>query len=68
MKVRLISSFEVEWGQQAKLNAADGSPGDYFGYSVSISGDYALVGVYADGFSDQGSAYIFFRSGVSWGD
>ncbi len=32
------------WIQQAKLTAADGAASDYFGVSVSISGDYAIVG------------------------
>src|SRR5689334_4293957 len=32
------------WTEQAKLAASDGAPGDYFGRSVSISGDTVLVG------------------------
>jgi hypothetical protein len=57
------------WTQQAKLTANDGSPGDLFGLSVSISGDYALVGAYGDkiGVNNyQGSAYVFVRSGTTW--
>jgi hypothetical protein len=57
------------WSQQAKIVAADGNTNDNFGYSVSISGDYALVGAYHDDIdvnSDQGSAYIFLRDGNSW--
>ena len=57
------------WIQEAKLIASDGSYGDYFGFSVSISGDYAIVGAYHDDTatrSDQGSAYIFQRSGTVW--
>ena len=42
---------------------ADGkADSDYFGYSVSISGDYVVIGAYLDdigGNSNQGSAYIF---------
>jgi hypothetical protein len=39
----------------------DGAANDYFGYAVSLSGDYAIIGAYADDNSttDQGSAYIF---------
>ena len=49
--------------------ATDATAGDQFGYSVAISGDYAVVGApYADinGHLDQGVAYIFFRSGGVW--
>jgi len=58
------------WSQQAKLIAADGEADDYFGVSVSINGDYAIVGVYGDDNNngiDAGSAYIFKRTGMtSW--
>jgi hypothetical protein len=49
--------------------ASDGTAGDQFGYSVAISGNYAVVGApYADiaGHADQGAAYIYFRSGTGW--
>ena len=58
----------TEWGQQAKLTASDGAASDYFGYSVSISGDYAIVGAYGDddnGYS-SGSAYIFQKPVDGW--
>jgi|GEM_PF-1608876 len=56
------------WVQQAKLVPTDGAPGDYFGTSVSISGDYALVGAQGDddGGADSGSAYVFKREGNIW--
>ncbi|MEZ6094132.1 MAG: PEP-CTERM sorting domain-containing protein [Pirellulaceae bacterium] len=38
-----------------KLTAFDGTGNDLFGYSVSISGDLALVGAFRDG--NSGSAY-----------
>ena len=34
------------WGEVTKLVASDAEPGDYFGRSVSISGDYAIVGAF----------------------
>jgi len=43
-------------------NAYGGSSFDSFGYSVAISGNYAIVGAYqedADGVSNGGKAYIF---------
>jgi hypothetical protein len=54
------------WTQQAKLTAADGAANDFFGEaSVSLSGDYALVGAWSDDLS-RGSAYIFHRVGSTW--
>ena len=56
------------WSQQVKLTASDATAGDYFGVSVSISGDYAIVGAYRDDGdgSDSGSAYVFMRSDTTW--
>lgn len=34
------------WGQVAKLTASDAAAEDFFGYSVSVAGDTALVGAY----------------------
>ena len=56
------------WTQEAKLLPSDGAASDNFGVSVSISGDYAVVGAESDdvnGFH-SGSAYVFIRSGTSW--
>ena len=52
------------WGQVAKLTASDAAGGDWFGFSVSISGDYAVVGAWGndDAGTDSGSAYIFYRN------
>jgi len=56
------------WVQEAKLTASDAASDDDFGTSVSISGDYAIIGApyNDDGGSNSGSAYIFKRSGPSW--
>jgi hypothetical protein len=47
--------------QDVKLLASDGAASDNFGYSVSLSGDNALVGAYYDDGkeSDSGSAYYY---------
>ncbi|MEN8163566.1 MAG: hypothetical protein ABFS37_05510, partial [Acidobacteriota bacterium] len=53
-----------KWGLVAKLTALDGATYDYFGKSVSISGDTVVVGAYEDddnGFG-SGSVYIFDRN------
>jgi hypothetical protein len=56
------------WYEQTKLVASDGTTSDWFGYSVDIYGDYAVVGAFLGGgvFPDQGSVYVFHRSGTSW--
>lgn len=52
-----------------KLTASDGAAGDRFGDGISISGDTAVVGAWADDVganNNQGSAYVFVRSGATW--
>ncbi len=59
----------TSWPEQAILIASDGAAEDRFGYSVSISGDYAIVGARlhdTNGNLDRGKAYIFKRSGTTW--
>jgi hypothetical protein len=52
------------WGQVTKLLASDGAAGDNFGFSVSVSGDYAIIGAFYDADSGlhTGSAYVFYRN------
>ncbi len=56
------------WSQQAKLTASDGTAFDYFGFSVAVDGDTAAIGTLQDVGANfqQGSAYIFVRSGTTW--
>jgi glutamate synthase domain-containing protein 3 len=57
------------WTEQAKLTASDGAASDLFGTGVGISGDTVIVGAFWDNVgpnTDQGSAYIFTRSGSVW--
>ena len=63
----------TSWSQQAKLVSSDLQASDAFGSGVSLSSDgtYAIIGAYASYSSedppiDEGSAYIFIRSGTSW--
>lgn len=53
------------WTLQEKLTAPDGSPNDYFGYSVAVSETLAAVGAYGKG-GFRGSVYVFRQSGTSW--
>lgn len=57
------------WSHQAALAHPTPGPADYFGFSVGISGDVAVVGAWADdidGISNQGSAHFFSRAGGLW--
>jgi len=51
------------WGLVKKITASDGEAFDYFGISVSISGDTVVVGAFYDDDkgTNSGSAYIFKR-------
>jgi len=56
------------WTQQAKLLAGDTTDYDWFGYTVALEGDTAVV---AAPWNDNpvtwaGSVYVFVRSGGSW--
>jgi hypothetical protein len=57
------------WKQQAKLTASDAATDDYFGLSVAISGDTAVIGAPwndHEGGTDAGAAYVFTRSHGFW--
>lgn len=58
----------TDWIEEEMLFADDGEPQDYFGYSVSIDGNFAVIGAFRDddmGF-DSGAAYIFNRMANNW--
>jgi hypothetical protein len=60
------------WHQVEKIVASDRDTNAFFGYSVSVSGNYAIVGAYyadedASGgntLNNAGSAYLFERDGT----
>ena len=56
-----------KWIEKQELVASDGKPGDYFGFSCAISGDYAIVGAYLNDNKgeDAGAAYIYERDAIS---
>ncbi|MBC8099088.1 MAG: FG-GAP repeat protein, partial [Armatimonadetes bacterium] len=59
------------WTEQAQLWADDGAAGDKFGHKLALSadGNTALISAYGDDIGEnrnQGSAYIFTRSGATW--
>ena len=54
--------FDIPTGQQLfNLLASDGSDEDYFGFSVAVSGNIAVVGAYQDddNGTSSGSVYVF---------
>src|SRR6266511_4321181 len=62
-------TIDPTFTQQQKLEAPDARSGDAFGWSVAISGDTVVVGAPFDADragGDQGSAYVFVRSGGVW--
>jgi hypothetical protein len=52
------------WGERMELFGADTSNNDWFGYSVSMDADSAVVGAYKDnGLAfESGAAYVFGRN------
>jgi hypothetical protein len=68
------------WTQQAYLKASNTGAGDFFGYSVAVSGETAVIGAYTEdsnatgvagngadnSASSAGAAYVFTRSGGTW--
>jgi uncharacterized repeat protein (TIGR02543 family) len=60
------------WSQEALIRPNDGIGGDRFGWSVAVSsnGGVALIGApykVVSGQNSRGAAYIFTRSGATWG-
>jgi FG-GAP repeat len=59
----------VTWTPQQKLTPLDGASGDWFGCSVGVSGNTAVIGAYGhavSGKGNPGAAYVFTRSGTTW--
>jgi FG-GAP repeat len=59
----------THWAEQTRLTAGDAAAQDFFGTSVSISGETVAIGSTrssAPALPDSGSAYVFVRSGTSW--
>lgn len=68
-KAYIFKRSGTSWAQQAGLLANDGFANDRFGGSVSISGNYAIVGADTKTVGTliaQGKAYIFKRNNIAW--
>ena len=58
-------TIDPTWTEQQILAALDGVGGDFFGRSVSVSGNTAVIGApYRN--SGTGAAYVFALSGGAW--
>ncbi len=57
-----------KWNQETKLSPAKGFINNFFGCSVSLDKDTALIGASGDNIKgvDTGSAYIFKYNGTGW--
>jgi hypothetical protein len=70
----------TSWSQQAYLKASNTGNGDEFAYSLSVSGDTAVVGAQGEDSNatgvngnqsdnsagSSGAAYVFVRNGTTW--
>ena len=71
--VVIVTTQAQNWSELIKSTASDAATGDYYGYSVSVSGDYAIVGAFGndDAVNMSGSAYILYRNqggDNNWGE
>lgn len=66
--VYVIQNIGGVWTQTAEVSPSDAAPGDYFGGSVALSGDVAVIGAPGDDDhgSGSGSAYVFQNLGGAW--
>ncbi|MCP5022813.1 MAG: hypothetical protein GY930_13700 [bacterium] len=78
--VYLFRKVAGSWVQEAYLKSSNAVTYDYFGQSVSVSGDRVLVGAWGEssdstgvngdetnaGATDSGAAYVFSRVGGVW--
>jgi len=63
--VYVFTRSGTTWTQQQKLVASDGGEWDYFGISIALEGDTALIGADGDD-ENKGAAYVFTRSETTW--
>jgi hypothetical protein len=78
--VYVFARSGTTWTQQAYLKASNTETGDYFGWSVAVSGDSVVIGAWEEASnatgidgnqSDNssplaGAAYLFARNGTDW--
>ncbi len=68
--VKPVSGW-VATSTAAKLTASDSADDDWFGVSVALDGNTAVIGAPGDddnGIIDSGSVYVFVKSSGAWAD
>jgi hypothetical protein len=60
----------TSWTEEDEIFASDGETYEFFGISVAVSGDVAVVGkaTDSDNGTNAGSAYVFRWNGASWAE
>ena len=66
--IQIFARTEAGWVQHQKLSASDAESGGRFGASLSMNGDYAIVGAPKQDAvgTNSGAAYIFERQDTEW--
>jgi FG-GAP repeat len=65
----VFTRTSTTWTQQQKLTASDGAAWEWFGWSVSLDGDTALIGTGAESaymFTRTSTTYVFTHTGTTW--
>lgn len=57
-----IEIRQIKADEAIKITASDGKADDWFGYDLSLSGDYAIVGTFFRG----DAVYIYDYDGIGW--
>ena len=63
-RVYVFTKTATGWKQAAELKGSDTVAGDFFGYSVALSGSVAVVG--APVALSAGRAYVFTKTAAGW--
>ena len=64
----IFKNIAGTWTEIKKITPSDGQAGDFFGYSVAIDGEYAVVGGHLEDENgvDAGAVYIFKNNSDTW--
>jgi len=71
----IFSKTNGSWAEAQKLTASDSDVGEFFGSSVSIDGDIAVIGaegadhhINGSTYNNSGASYVFVRFNNSWAE
>jgi hypothetical protein len=66
--VYVFAQSNGTWSETQKLAASDGAANDWFGQSVALDGDTAVIGAPQYLNFGNGAAYVFTRTGATWSE